>query len=125
MGNMTVFVAAISGLTPMLMHRWAEAEETEHGTRAVHIEKRDPRKEAEKVCYRNSEGGIYFPGAAIAPPHERITQAGWCDLLHAAGPVVEPVSRPGCGGAAAGGISGVVRSPEDALRLVDGDNTQT
>lgn len=63
---MAVFVANISGLTPMLMHRWAEASESEESTRAVHVQRRDPRTEAEKVVYRRPDGGIYFPGAAIA-----------------------------------------------------------
>lgn len=63
---MSTFVATISGLTPLLIHRWAEANEVEDGARAVHIERRDPRAEAEKVCYRREDGAIYFPGAAIA-----------------------------------------------------------
>lgn len=63
---MSTFVATISGLTPLLLHRWAEAQETEEGIRAIHIERRDPRQEAEKVCYRRADDAIYFPGAAIA-----------------------------------------------------------
>ena len=63
---MSTFIATISGLTPLLIHRWAEAQETEETTRAVHIERRDPRREAEKVCYRREDEAIYFPGAAIA-----------------------------------------------------------
>jgi hypothetical protein len=63
---MSTFIATISGLTPLLNHRWAEAQETEEATRAVHIERRDPRTEAEKSCYRQADGSIYFPGAAIA-----------------------------------------------------------
>lgn len=63
---MATFVATIGGLTPLLSHRWAEVQETEETTRAVHIERRDPRQEAERVCYRRDDGAIYFPGAAIA-----------------------------------------------------------
>ena len=48
---MSTFIATISGLTPLLIHRWAEAQETEEGTRAIHIERRDPRQEATKVRY--------------------------------------------------------------------------
>ena len=63
---MPVFIATISGLTPLLMHRWAEDRETGETTRAVHIERRDPRQEAEKLCLRRDDEAIFFPGAAIA-----------------------------------------------------------
>lgn len=63
---MSTFVATISGLTPLLMHRWSEANETEETTRTVHIERHDPRQEAEKACYRREDGSVYLPGTAIA-----------------------------------------------------------
>jgi len=63
---MSTYVATISGLAPLLMHRWSERNEVEEQTRAVHIATRDPRTEAEAVCYRREDGTIYLPGAQFA-----------------------------------------------------------
>lgn len=63
---MTTFIASIAGVTPLLMHRWGEQNETEESSRAIHIQRRDPRQEAERVTYRREDGTIYLPGAAIA-----------------------------------------------------------
>ena len=55
----------IKGISAILQHRFAEAAEEAKPTRRVNIKRGDPRTEAEKVCYRNAEGGLWFPGAAI------------------------------------------------------------
>ncbi len=63
---MAVFIASIYGTSALLMHRWAEEAEAEEGTRAIHIRRRDPREEAEKVAYRHTDGSLYLPGASVA-----------------------------------------------------------
>ena len=63
---MTTFLCTISGLTPLLQHRFSDADEVQSSTRAVHIRTKDPRVEAEAVAYRTKEGYLYMPGAAIA-----------------------------------------------------------
>lgn len=63
---MMTFICSITGLTPMLMHKWSEESEVEESTRTVHQQKRDPREEAEKVCYRRPDKTLFFPGGAIA-----------------------------------------------------------
>lgn len=59
----------IVGVTPLLQHRFgdAEMEALDDTTRsAIRIERGTPREEAEKVCYRDKEGYLFHPGAAIA-----------------------------------------------------------
>ena len=63
----------ITGTSPLLQHRFAEAEEARKSTRAVHVGREDPREEAERHAYRVVEGmspapagTLYFPGAALA-----------------------------------------------------------
>lgn len=63
---MPTYIAAISGLSPLLMHRWSETNEVEQSTREIHIAQRDPRTEAERVCYRRADGSLYVPGAQFA-----------------------------------------------------------
>ena len=63
---MTTYIASLAGLSPLLMHRWAETSEQEETSRAVHVQRRDPREEAEKVAYRRPDGTLYLPGSAIA-----------------------------------------------------------
>jgi hypothetical protein len=63
---MKTFIAVIEGLTPLLMHRFGDAEDTESTSRKVHIKQKDPREEAEKGAYRNANGELYMPGPAIA-----------------------------------------------------------
>ena len=62
---MKTFVATIEGLTPLLQHRFGDAEEMEETSRKVHVKKVDPRDAAEKCAYRNSDGHLFIPGAAI------------------------------------------------------------
>lgn len=63
---MATYLASIHGLSALLMHRWSEESEVEAATRTVHIAARDPRTEAEKVCYRRPDGTLYLPGPALA-----------------------------------------------------------
>jgi hypothetical protein len=63
---MKTFQAVIEGLTPMLQHRFGDAEEMEQATRKVHLKTEDPREAAEKCAYRNAAGHLYIPGAAAA-----------------------------------------------------------
>ena len=58
----------IQGTTALLQHRFgAEAQEsTKKTARAVQIEERNPRDEAEAVSYRDRAGLCYHPSAAIA-----------------------------------------------------------
>jgi hypothetical protein len=66
--RMTVYVAQVQGVSPLLMHRWAETSEVDpnKGTRKIHISEVDPRVQAEQVAYRHHDGWLYMPGAAIA-----------------------------------------------------------
>jgi hypothetical protein len=63
---MNTYLATITGVTPLLMHRFSEAEELNRTTRKIHIKDEDPREAAEKCAYRNEKGQLYFPGSAIA-----------------------------------------------------------
>ena len=57
----------IKGVTPMLQHRFGEQSEVGIGknTRRVNIQAEEPRTVAERAVYRDKEGCIYFPSAAI------------------------------------------------------------
>lgn len=61
------FQVQIVGDTALLQHRFGEAAEANSGksTRRVQMLDETPRQAAEKVCYRDTEGRYYFPGAAI------------------------------------------------------------
>ncbi len=63
---MKTYIFVIEGLTPLLMHRFGDAEEMEANTRKVHVKAQDPRQAAEKAAYRNAVGELFVPGAAIA-----------------------------------------------------------
>lgn len=63
---MKTYIACVEGLTPLLMHRFGDAEEMEAASRKVHVKSQDPREAAEKAAYRTAEGELYVPGAAIA-----------------------------------------------------------
>jgi hypothetical protein len=63
---MKTFLATIEGLTPVLQHRFGDAEEMEASSRKVHVKAQDPREAAEKCAYRNVKGELYLPGAAVA-----------------------------------------------------------
>lgn len=63
---MITFCAAVSGVSSLLLNRWSEHSEVDETTRAVHIERRDPRTEAERACYRRPDGTIYVPGSHFA-----------------------------------------------------------
>lgn len=63
---METFVCSITGTTPLLMHRFADAEAASARTRTVHLTEEDPRAVAEKAAYRSADGSLFLPGAAIA-----------------------------------------------------------
>jgi hypothetical protein len=63
---MKTYIFCIQGLTPLLMHRFADAEEMEAATRKTHVKTIDPRDAAEKAAYRTADGELFVPGAAIA-----------------------------------------------------------
>lgn len=55
----------ITGVTPMLMHRFGESAEVavQNGSRPVHEgEKDSPRNVAEKFAYRGADGTLVLPG---------------------------------------------------------------
>lgn len=56
----------IEGVSPLLMHRFAENEEVQAATRKIQIKERDPREEATKAAYIAPDGTLYFPTSAIA-----------------------------------------------------------
>lgn len=64
---MKSYVCVCQGLTPLLQHRFDDANEAAQATtRKVHIKNVDPREAAEKAAYRNGEGQLYQVGASIA-----------------------------------------------------------
>lgn len=63
---MKTYIFVLESLTPMLMHRFGDAEEMEANTRKVHVKSQDPREAAEKAAYRTAAGELFVPGAAIA-----------------------------------------------------------
>lgn len=63
---MQIFNIRIKGTTSLLQNRFNEESEVNKSTRAVLMQKRPPREEAEKSCYRMPSGELYFPGQAIS-----------------------------------------------------------
>jgi hypothetical protein len=69
---MKMFETWIEGTSPILIHRFAEADEGASaggpgkGTRRIHIKDVDPRETCERACYRTSKGIMGFPGAGPA-----------------------------------------------------------
>lgn len=63
---MSSYICLISGISPLLQHRFSETEEVQRNSRKVHIKAEDPREVAEKSAYRNDDGHLYIPGAAVA-----------------------------------------------------------
>ena len=63
---MKTFLVVVEGLTPLLQHRFGDAEEAGETSRRIHVKKEDPREAAERGCYRNAAGELYVPGAAVA-----------------------------------------------------------
>ncbi len=73
---MKLIEVTIEGVSPLLQHRWsdeAEASVSDTGTRKIHIVRGTPREEAEKVCYRTSDGELYLSATAI---HRMLIEAG-------------------------------------------------
>ena len=66
---MRTVLVKIEGIHGLLQHRFSEQAEVEgqEPTRtALGVKRGTPREEAEKVCYRDLEGNLYFPGSAIS-----------------------------------------------------------
>lgn len=55
----------IRGTTPLLIHRFGEAAETNKQSRAVMVADVEPREEARKVAYIAADGSFYFNAFAI------------------------------------------------------------
>jgi hypothetical protein len=55
----------IQGVTPLLIHRFAEAAETSRQSRAAMVSDKDPREEARKVAYIAPDGTFFFSAFAI------------------------------------------------------------
>ncbi|MBN1632134.1 MAG: hypothetical protein JW990_20445 [Thermoleophilia bacterium] len=58
----------IEGTNSLLQHRFSETVEvdTKRVTRRVQLASETPREAAERSAYRESDGALFFPGAAIA-----------------------------------------------------------
>lgn len=58
----------IEGTNSLLQHRFSEAAEmeTRKATRRMALASETPREAAERAAYREADGSLYFPGAAIA-----------------------------------------------------------
>jgi hypothetical protein len=58
----------IEGTNALLQHRFTEGalDSTRKAFRRVQIVEETPRSIAERACYRDHDGQLYFPGAAIA-----------------------------------------------------------
>jgi hypothetical protein len=63
---MNTFICTISGVTPLLQHRFNEPEEAGAKTRKIHVKDEDPRDAAEKAAYRDGDGSLCMPGAAVS-----------------------------------------------------------
>src|SRR5712692_4880163 len=55
----------ISGISPLLMHRFGEQSELEAESRSVKVASLTPAQAAERTAYRDPSGNLYIPGAAI------------------------------------------------------------
>lgn len=64
--TLRTFEVELTGVSPLLQHRFGEEAEQEQATRRVQLKIGTPREQAEKAAYRNSEGKFYLPGAAVA-----------------------------------------------------------
>lgn len=55
----------IRGVTPLLIHRFAEQSEQSKNTRKMKVDNTDPRAEATKAAYIAPDGTYYFSAASI------------------------------------------------------------
>jgi hypothetical protein len=56
---------SITGVTPLLQHRFSEGSEVDAATRTIVQNRGTPREQAESVCYRNGTD-FYIPGTWIS-----------------------------------------------------------
>jgi hypothetical protein len=64
---MKSIIVRIEGITPLLMHRFADSSLVSiGGARPVHVKDEDPRTVAEHAAYRDADGNLYIPGASIS-----------------------------------------------------------
>lgn len=99
----------IKGVSPLLQHRFGEDAEvgSRQGTRRQLVQRKTPREEAEKVCYRTNEGKFFFPGAAVA---RLLREAGGAHKLRGSRKSAKFV------------VPAAVLVVEDAIVLTNGDN---
>lgn len=64
--DMKAITVEITGTTPLLQHRFGEDAEQSGPTRKMLIRDETPRQAAERAAYRDNDGRLYLPGAAIA-----------------------------------------------------------
>lgn len=55
----------IRGTSPLLIHRFTEAAESDKKVRSVEVDNRNPRDEATKAAYIAPDGSFFFNGFAI------------------------------------------------------------
>ena len=65
---MQLIDVVIEGTTALLQHRFGEQSEVAgaQATRRIQIKEELPRDAAERASYREKDGSLYFPGAAVA-----------------------------------------------------------
>lgn len=64
-GRLKQIEIEITGVTPLLVHRFGEEAEQGKETRRIMVEKRDPRVEATKAAYIAKDGTFYFSAFSI------------------------------------------------------------
>ena len=64
--HMKTIECTIEGIAAVLMHRFGEQAEVDAEARSVKVINMTPVEAAERTAYRNSDGTLYMPGAAIA-----------------------------------------------------------
>ena len=62
---MQLIEVEIKGTSPLLIHKFSEEAETEKKTRKVSVSRPDPREQATKAAYINTNGEYYFNAFSI------------------------------------------------------------
>ena len=63
---MAIVSVSVEGISALLQHAFGAEFESPDSSRPQLLQHGNPREQAEAVCYRDDEGKVYFPGAAIA-----------------------------------------------------------